>query len=197
MEPIPRSEKMLLMQAAEGDQASFSALFHAYKHKLYGFLVRITDAPGMAEDIIQDVFLRLWNKRVELTDIDNFGAYLFRMAQNQALNALKRRAREYQYIASLQEPVAPAEAETALNMREVQAKLENAVAQLPPKQKQVFTLSRDKGLKHDEIAREMNISPATVNNHMIEALRTLRKHVGPYLYTSGSYALLTFLSPLF
>ncbi|WP_295121381.1 RNA polymerase sigma factor [uncultured Chitinophaga sp.] len=194
MELIPRSEKELLRQAAEGNQASFSSLFHTYKHKLYGVLLRMTDSAEMTEDIIQDVFLKLWKNREELPAIEHFSAYLFRMAQNQALNAFKRRAREYQYIASLQEPITGAEAETNISLQEVKAKLESAVQQLPPKQKQVFTLSRDKGLKHEEIAREMNISPATVNNHMIEALRSLRKQIGPYLYTTGSYWLLLLIS---
>ncbi|WP_308199488.1 sigma-70 family RNA polymerase sigma factor [Chitinophaga sedimenti] len=84
-------------------------------------------------------------------------------------------------MASLQEPVTGAEPETQLQFQEARARLEMAVQQLPPKQKEVFTLSRDKGLKHEEIARALNISPATVNNHLVEALRQLRKKVGPYL----------------
>jgi RNA polymerase sigma-70 factor (family 1) len=172
---------MLLQRAAEGDQGSFAELFRAYKDKLYGILLKMTDSAELTEDIIQDVFLRLWRKREELATIDNFGGYVFRMAQHQAFNAFKRRAREYQYIASLQEPVTGAEPETQLQFQEARARLEMAVQQLPPKQKEVFTLSRDKGLKHEEIARELNISPATVNNHLVEALRQLRKKVGPYL----------------
>ncbi|MCK7556757.1 hypothetical protein MKQ70_17720 [Chitinophaga sedimenti] len=81
MELIPRSEQMLLQRAAEGDQGSFAELFRAYKDKLYGILLKMTDSAELTEDIIQDVFLRLWRKREELATIDNFGGYVFRMAQ--------------------------------------------------------------------------------------------------------------------
>lgn len=198
MELIPRSEQELLRQAAEGHQASFTALFHSHKDKLYSILTRMTGSAEMAEDIIQDIFLKLWKKKEELVQIEHFSAYVFRMAHNQALNAFKRQAREHLYIAALapDQQVTAAEAESNLHLREVKAKLETAVGNLPPKQKLVYTLSRDKGLKHEEIAQHLNISTSTVNNHMIEALRTIRKQLAPHLYTTSTYWVL-FFTPFF
>lgn len=86
---------------------------------------------------------------------------------------------------------ASADAGEQLRIREVREKLQYALDHLPPKQKLVYTLSREQGLKHEEIARQLNISPSTVNNHMIAALRSIRQQLGPHLQSiTGASCLL-------
>ncbi len=70
-----------------GDATAFAALFRSYKDKLYGFLLRATGSPEMAEDIVQDIFLRLWKNREKLPEIGQFGAYIYQMARNQVINS--------------------------------------------------------------------------------------------------------------
>ncbi|CAL1518953.1 RNA polymerase sigma-70 factor [Chitinophaga sp. MM2321] len=178
-------EKELLQQSAKGSEASFTRLFCIYKHKLYSFLLRSTGSSEMTEDIIQDVFLKLWKDRENLVNIEQFGGYIYRMAQNRVINAFRRMAKETLILAELKVPASvDAAAEDNLSAREVREQLETALEKLSPKQKLVYTLSREHGLKHDEIARHLNISPSTVNNHMIEALRTIRKHLSRHLHTT-------------
>jgi RNA polymerase sigma-70 factor (family 1) len=176
------SEKQLLQRAAAGSQEAFAELFGLYRHKLYSFLLRSTGSPETTEDVIQDIFLRLWKDRGNLTNIEQFAPYIFRMAQNQVINSFKRMARETLILAELKQQTAEAPlAEDNLSLRELKERLQTAMEKLPPKQKLVFTLSRNEGLRHDEIARHLNISPSTVNNHMIEALRTIRRQLKTYL----------------
>jgi RNA polymerase sigma-70 factor (family 1) len=134
----------------------------------------------MTEDAIQDIFLKLWKNRTALTGIDNFGSYIFRMAQNQCISHFKRAARETLILAELQQqtpaPGAP-DPGNALDAREIQQRLRQALAKLPPQQKLVYTLSREEGLRHEEIAERLHISPSTVKNHMIKALSTLRNQL--------------------
>lgn len=192
------NEEQLLQRAAAGSQDAFTALFHLYRHKLYSFLLRTTGSPQIAEDVIQDIFLKLWKDRENLVNIEQFGHYIYRMAQNQVINAMKRMARETLILAELkqQQTAAMSEAEDNLSLREIKEKLQTALDKLPPKQKLVFTLSRDQGLRHDEIARRLNISPSTVNNHMIEALRRLRRQLQSHLRTTGAAFLPALLSAL-
>jgi RNA polymerase sigma-70 factor (family 1) len=191
------NEQLLLKMSAAGHEESFTRLFLLHKHKLYSFLLRLTDSPEMAEDVIQDVFLKLWKDRQNLVHIEQFGGYIYRMAQHQVLNAFRRMARETLILSELNKAgsVVHANAEDQLSVREVRELLQTALNKLPPKQKLVYTLSRDQGLKHDEIARQLNISPSTVNNHMIAALRTIREQLGVHLHTAtGASCLLLILS---
>lgn len=172
-------EQELLKQSAAGDAAAFAELFRMYRHKLYSFLLRASGSPEMAEDITQDIFLKLWKNRELLTGIEQFGGYIYRMAQHQVINSLKRMARETLILGELgkAQPLAGPDAEAQLSLQEVTQSLHHALDKLTPKQKLVYTLSRERGLKHEEIARYLNISPSTVNNHMIEALRLIRQQL--------------------
>ena len=173
------NEKDLLRYAAEGDSRAFATLFSNYKDKLYYFLLRANGSPEMTEDIIQDVFLKLWKDRTSLANIQNFGGYLYRMAQNHVINSLKRMATETHIIHELSQKVEQAcsDVEEHISLQETSRNLHFALNKLTPKQKLVYTLSRDKGLRHEEIARSLNISPSTVNNHLIEALRIIRRQL--------------------
>jgi len=191
------NEKDLLRYAAEGNSAAFATLFSNYKDKLYHFLLRANGSPEMTEDIIQDVFLKLWKDRASLAEIQNFGGYLYRMAQNHVINSLKRMATETHIIHELSKKIenACSDVEEHISLQEMNRNLHSALNKLTPKQKLVYTLSRDKGLRHDEIARSLNISPSTVNNHLIEALRIIRRQLRatPDTFTILAYCLL-FLS---
>ncbi|HEY0274255.1 MAG TPA: RNA polymerase sigma-70 factor [Chitinophaga sp.] len=171
------SERELLQRSGNGDKMAFAEIFRRYKLKLYGFVFRLTHSPEMAEDVVQNVFLKLWQDRHLLDNIDHLSSYIFRMAQNQTINAFKRSAKETLVIRQLftGEPAAPFDPETDLAYKEMEQAFRRAVDQLPAQQKKVYLLSREEGLKHEEIARRLGISAGTVKNHMIQLLRTLRK----------------------
>lgn len=172
------NENELLQLAANGGQDAFTELFMQNRHKLFSFLMRLTQSPEATEDVIQDIFMKLWRNKSSLAEIDNFSSYLFRMAQNQCITQFKRMAKETLILSRLASDSSASRSTTEdhIAVKEVQEQLQQAVAKLTPQQKLVFTLSREKGLKYDEIAAELNISPSTVKNHMIDALRIIRQH---------------------
>lgn len=188
------TEKELLQLSREGDEKAFAEIFHRYKFKLYGYMYRLTQSQEMAEDIVQETFLRLWKNRQQLGDIENLGSYIFRMAQNQAINGFKRMAMETVIIRQLltgEKEFAPSTPESVLALKEMEALFRKAVDNLPPQQKKVYHLSREQGLKHEEIAEILQISRGTVKNHMIQLLRTLRSHLEKNLDPpAGIYCLL-------
>ncbi len=175
-------EKEWLEMAAGGDELAFTHLFHAYKFKLYGFISKLTGSPATAEDVVQDVFLKLWKDRTSLRDVESFGSYLFRMAQNHAINGFRKMAREVDMLKEMNTGDLPAHStpQTHIALKETREILHRAIQQLPPRQKAIYLLSREEGVKHEEIARRLRITTGTVKNHMIQALRTLREQLSQH-----------------
>lgn len=176
-------EKELLERTRAGDGEAFGQLFHAYRDKLYGFICKLSASREIAEDVVQDVFLRIWLMRGELREITHFNAFLFRMARNHAINQLMRRTRELRLLRErLPEPSSPYQAaDEALSYHTIHRSIEEIVSRLPARQKRVYELSRDQHLKQGEIADLLHISPSTVKNHLTQALRRIQHGLEQYL----------------
>ena len=143
-------------------------------------MFRLTESSETAEDVLQEVFIKLWLQREELREVVNVNAWIYRLAHNHALNGLKRLAKEASVRAlwsAEQAAVAPgSDAQVMLN--DTQKLLVQAIEQLPPQQKLIYRLSRQQGLKYEEIGVQLGISPLTVKKHMAQALQSLRKQLG-------------------
>jgi RNA polymerase sigma-70 factor (family 1) len=172
-------ENVLLQQIAAGDEIAFGDLFHAWRDKLYFYILRITNSSETAEDVLQDVFCKLWIKRSDLSEVNNFGAYLFRMAHNHAISGMRRMAQETIILSELRREALSSglPIDETLLCKQVQEKLKQIVDQLPRQQRLVYTLSREQGLKQEEIALQLDITVSTVQNHMTQALRNIRKQL--------------------
>ena len=172
-------DKILLQQVSEGDEYAFSELFKTYHNLLGEFILRLTDSEPLAQEIVQDVFLKIWINRSQLTEIDCFKAYLMVVARNHAFNSLKQIAREKsrkkEWVDSVLRLASNNIEETdAVNNSDL---IDDAVALLPPQQLKVYTLSRREGMRQQEIAKQLNISLETVKKHMVLALRFLKNHL--------------------
>jgi len=173
------NEKELLKQIANGDEIAFNALFNHYQRKVFSIAWKLTGVRSAAEDVVQEVFLKLWVHKEKLIEVDNFNAYINTVVSNHIYNMLRRVAHENAY---LKETIARQTGDglngmDAIAYNELQNILHRAIAQLPAQQRRVYQLSRDAGLKYEEIAERLNIGKATVKTHMIEALRTIRTHL--------------------
>lgn len=162
------TEQGLLQQVAEGNEMAFRQIFDTYHHLLGAHIFRLTDSMETAEEIVQDVFIKMWDNREELTDIRNLKAYLFVVSRNQALNALKKALREQGHYQKWQ---AEQQCEEHLDSQEPAFNnhyhlLDLAINQLPPQQQKVYLLSRHERLKYAQIAMEMNLSRETVKKYL-------------------------------
>ncbi|MBX3255178.1 MAG: sigma-70 family RNA polymerase sigma factor [Chitinophagaceae bacterium] len=162
---------------ASGDQLAFTVLVERYTSVIYGHLVSYLKNGQEAEDITQDIFITLWKNRQQLPGILNLSAYLSATTRNRANNAFRNK------LNTLAEPpadtiesvlVTPSD---HLEYRELYNVLMSGIAELPPRRKQVFTMSRITGLSYDEIAVSLGISRSAVKQHIIEAMLFLRKHL--------------------
>lgn len=172
------NEDELWLQLANGNEEAFSRIVHHYYPRLLPFAIKITKSKHIAEEIVQDVFLRLWENRVDMQDISLPGAWLFRVAGNLSLNWLKRAALEGRILQQLKPQESGDMVNEYLDFRQSSEQLKAAVNNLPEQQKKIFKLSKEDGLSNQEIANLLGLSVSTVKNHLTRALQTLRENMG-------------------
>ena len=172
------NETELLTDIAAGSEKAFAALFHWYRDKVHSAAFRLTHSSFLAEEVVQDVFLKLWVKRETLLEIAGFEDYLFIMTRNHVFSALKRMARQQQLVDDLQLELPVAENTTYNRILdlEIEEIVHQAVELLPAQQKQVYLMSKEQELKRDEIAKKLRISSETVKTHLARALRHIRAY---------------------
>jgi RNA polymerase sigma-70 factor (ECF subfamily) len=173
------SDQQLLRLIAEGNELAFRQLFNNYRSRLFTYLFKITDSREISEDALQEIFLKIWSRRETLPDIANINAYLYRMAHNYAYHSFRRMARESLVIDQLKQPdLDPDDPDARLLSKEIKTYIQTLVARLTPRQREIFLLSREHGLKHEEIASQLGLTRDTVKKHMVDALRFLREELG-------------------
>lgn len=167
---------MLLI--TQDDQAAFSVLFHNYWNKVYTQAITYLKSSELAQEITQDVFLKIWSSRERLREVQSFSDYLFIISRNEIISALRKKninlvepSHELQEI--LMQP------DKQLHYKESYNKILSLIDQLPPTRKKVFTLSRLEGKSYEEIGAELGISRNGVKDHIVKALNFLRTHLGP------------------
>lgn len=181
------NEKILLEKAAQGDAEAFGQLFYQKKDKLYSFLLKYARSEDIVEDIIQDVFLKLWTGKEHLAAIENIDGYLITLSKNQLVNIIRRQAKESSILTALSKDLGRAalnDAPANLALGDTEKKLSDTINKLPKQQKVAFYLSRHGNLKHEEIASLMQISKNTVRNHIIQAMQTLKKSLTSLLFSA-------------
>lgn len=164
-----------------GDEQGLERLFRAHYGVLCGAVDKIVRDKGVAEDLVQDLFLGLWQRRTTLEGVVSFRAYLRRAAVNRALNHVRdrRRGRMTEAGAAGADSDGPAVWDM-LAGQELGAEVDRAVDRLPDRCRLVFVLSRFEELSHAEIAAAMGISVKTVEHQLGKALRLLRESLREY-----------------
>ena len=171
-------EKELFKRVAEGDESAFKAIYLNYTAKLYPHVCKLLSDYVWAEEIIQDVFTRLWQNRSMLATIDNPSAYLYRMAANHTLDYLKHKSVEIksQYkVKQLAKAINKRDLEKEFDFKQVEVLFSQAIKLLSPQRKQIFIMRHELGLHYDEIASNLQLSKNTVRNHLSESLQIVRK----------------------
>jgi RNA polymerase sigma-70 factor (ECF subfamily) len=176
------NERDLQARIRAGDERAFDTVFREHYPRLVRFAESIVRERGSAEEIAQEVMLELWRRREALEVEQSFRAYLMRSVRNRALNHVRHQrivARELA-AAALEARESPGtDAETLGS--ELERVVGDAIASLPERSREVFTMSREQGLKYAEIARVLDISVKTVEKRMGQALSELRDRLAPWL----------------
>lgn len=160
----------------------FKALFETYKKPLHDYIHAIIGSHDAAEEIAQEVFVRLWKRLGQEEPIGNPDHYLYKMARNQCMDHFKKMLREVKFQGELRRssPSEHSPVTDHLDRKDTEDLIGKAVATLPPQRRRVYELSRQEGLKLDEIADQLQISRNTTRNHLSEALRQIREYFTRY-----------------
>lgn len=178
-------DRDLLGRLRRGDDAAYEAIFRQWYAPLVAMTAALLRDRGPAEEVVQDVMLELWRRRESITFETSLRAYLFQAARNRGLNYLRRQRVEERGEATIAAAMpSPEAADSEARESELNVAIQDAIAGLPDRCREVFELSRVQGLKYSEIATQLGISVKTVEAQMGKALRVMRERLAPWLPAS-------------
>lgn len=179
-------DKYLLEAVKRGHKEAFNRLFDRYASQLYHVTLKYVGRPEDAEEIVQEVFVKIWIYRSGLQPHLPFVPYLIKISKNLVINKSKKRLYEEAYIKhkTLSGMNYNHVTDNQVVLKELQDLLEIKISQLPEKRKQIYKLSREQGLSNREIAEKLVVSESTVENHINKALKDLKSYLKEYKYLS-------------
>jgi RNA polymerase sigma-70 factor (family 1) len=183
---------MLKITAAGLCEDEFKCLFNTYKERLFAYILAVSHSHYIAEEITQEIFIKLWLCRDVLNQVENIEGYIFAMARNKTLNHLRKATHDVKLLNELKDSMQYSgnNVEERTQLSECDKLLQEALTLLSPQRRLVYQLSRNQGLNHQEIAAHLQLSRNTVKNHLVKALQCIRRHV-------GGNAIITILLPVF
>jgi RNA polymerase sigma-70 factor (ECF subfamily) len=175
-------EKVLFDNIKKGDLHSFEILFHQYYGLLCSFAEKITKNSAVAEEIVQEFFVRLWEKRTQINIETSVKSYFYQSVKNLCLNYIQhQKIKEKHHLVIQSEHESVNNLEDAFLEIDLADKIEQSILSLPEKRREIFKLSRESGLKYHEIAKKLNISIKTVEAQMNLAIKHLRNKLKDYI----------------
>lgn len=177
---VSKSNQELLLLIQKDDRIAFYHLYDRYCRRLYGFVLRYLKQREDAEEIVQEVFVKIWESRNKIDAYSSFEAFLFTIAYNTTISLLRKRTNEAKYLdhlKSLQQSNNSPDLIDEIQYNELNDRVQLLLNELTPRQKEIFQLSREEGLTHDEIAKKLDISVNTVKKHMANSLIFLKSQI--------------------
>ena len=170
----------LLTRLKNGDILAFDLVYELYSHKLFSFVFKILKNEAEVDDIVQEVFVKIWESRNKLEDYKLLNSYIFTIAYNNSIDLIRKRISSNKYLEHLKYSASINFTPTIISQieyNELNNQVGMLIANLPDRQKQVYLLHREEGLTYPEIAEKLGISKNTVENHMVKALKYLRQNM--------------------
>jgi len=176
-----QDEVNLLQRLKKGDTKAFLQIYNRYHLILYVYVLRFVKIPSLAEDVVQDVFLRIWEVRQGIKPELCFTGYLYHISRNRVFKLMKKIANEQELrnhvMIQLSGILENREVEQKLQWHKYEDFLQQAISLLPPQRKKVFKLCREEGRSYEQTANKLGISRNTVKEHMVLAMRSIRKYL--------------------
>lgn len=175
---LPYSENELLLRIAKGDEKAFRVFFDHYKERFYAVALKMSRSDDVAQEMVQEIFLKVWQNRTALTDITKPDNYFFTVLYRQVYRYYKKLALERRLLKLIADsPAFQNITDETVLAQESERLINEAIARLPKQQQLVFRLSKQEGLSREQIAEKLQISPNTVRNHLAEAMQSIRSYL--------------------
>lgn len=174
-------EKHLVKKVQQGCHVSFTILFKKYGKKLYNFSYKYTNSQVESEGVVQEVFLKIWQRRHTLNPDLSFNSFVITIAKHSIFNLMKKNANRKTYKDQIDTSIfISEETEQKIIFSDLEEIARQRIDKLPPKRKQIFLLRRDTDLSIKEISEKLNISESTVENQMNRAIKTLKSDLAQF-----------------
>jgi RNA polymerase sigma-70 factor (family 1) len=171
------NEQELLNQLRTSDKTAFTQLYKLHSKRIYLNLLKLVKIETIAEEMLQDIFVLIWEKRETIIIEHNFNAYLIRIAENKVFDFFRKAKRDRtlaEYIKNISSATY-CHIEEKIFINETSSVFQQALNTLPPQRKQVFCLCKIEGKSYNEVSGLLGISPSTINDHIVKATRTVKK----------------------
>jgi len=173
-------DNTLFLAIAGGDEAAYTQIFHLYTPRLLPFITKITRDEHLAREVLQETFLRLWMKRDQLPQVERPASWLFRIAANICLTWLRTQATRHRLQDKVEEKQAAQKYSSAvevLESKEMDLLIRQAVEALPARRQEIYRLSREQGLSHQQIAEQLQLSISTVKNQLGYSIKFIQEYL--------------------
>lgn len=175
-------QKKIISLLKKGEQSAFREIFHLYEKKLYAFVFTITKSHYSTEELLQEIFIKLWQERERIDTSLSFNAFVYTIARNLTYNHLRKIANQENLKQELWQNISYLNAvENQIIYSEYEDILEDILKQLPQRKRSIYILSKQEGKTNEEIADLLGISQKTVKNHLWKTLQTIKIQLEPHL----------------
>ena len=176
------SENRLLKQLSAGDKGALNEIYDRYSARIYRFAFGYLKSEPDCMDIVQEVFMRLWNKRSSVPTDSNLEAFLFTIARNTIISAFRKKISEQKYLEEIRHLVVKnhSDTERQVSYQFLTDEVKELIDRLPEQRKRIYLLSKEKGLPNKAIAEKLQISVKTVEDHMTKARKFLMENLKEY-----------------
>ena len=186
----------LVKRLNKGDIDAFDLIYNRYCFKLHKFVLRYLKQEEDAQEIVQEVFIKIWESRSKINTYSSFESFLFTIAYNASISLLRKRINEEksrEYIKLFPQIEQADKIINDIHFQELNQKVQLLLEQLTPRQKEIYSLSREQGLTHKQIAKKLSISENTVKNHLVTTLNFLKSKLDNNLIINVLFVNLFFL----
>lgn len=189
------TDEQLLLSLREGEEGAFTEIYNRHWEQMALYVLKVIRSREEARDIVQEVFVSIWRRRQELVISSTLIAYLLRSVRNLSIRYIERNLNRYQFLDILTEHADHLTGQSAVNLielKQLEDRVDKAVAALPPKMREVYLLSRQENLSYREIAQKLGIAETTVKKQVSNALKHIKNDLGGLSATAVLY--ISFLS---
>ena len=186
----PHDERELLSLLKQGNEQAFEKIYKAYSSRLFGNVFKMVKSETTTQEILQDVFIKIWNNRDSI-DLDrSFRSYLFKIAENKVYDFFRKASRDKKIQAQLFAAATEGyeHIEEMIHRKENALLLQKAIDSLSPQRQQVFRLIKLDNKSYEEVSRQLGISVSTISDHIVKANKAIRE----FIFTHNDMAIILF-----
>lgn len=176
----PKDENALLLLLKQSDEQAFEELYQQYSGRIYGNILKLIKNKESAQELLQEVFMKLWERRADIDIKTSFAGYLFSTSRHMVYNFIRRLSVEQQAAAylSITHSELYLHVEEDIALKETESALQEAIENLPPRRREIYKLCKLEEKSYEEVSILLGISTSTINDHMVKANRFIKEQLG-------------------